>query len=159
MRENVVGHLFLFGLHNDLMAQGEQDDEFSKSCLLLDLRVVRRRGVCQLVVKVAVEEVHVADLGQSGFVQRAVAPEGNAVDAAFFVLHDVAGESAGFVGEDVLDLAEFLIQVGGLDCRVLVLEADHLRVLADEYALRQLHHFQSDQQADWHEVAFKLKVT
>jgi hypothetical protein len=74
-------------------------------------------------------------------------------NAELLEFHDVLGECARLVREDVADHAQFFVQVAALDFRrhVLFLVIDHVVVL-DEVALCELDHFQTDKQRDTHEV-------
>ena len=65
-------------------------------------------------------------------------------DGAPLELHDVPGKRAGLVGEDVLDLAQLLVEVGrprvGVGLRLLVV---HLLVPVDEVRLDELDELQA----------------
>lgn len=62
----------------------------------------------------------------------------NAIDAALLEGHDVLGEGARLVGEDVLHLAQLLVEGGGAGLRRCpLLCAEHLLVPVDEVAVAQ----------------------
>lgn len=65
-----------------------------------------------------------------------------AVDGAFVEHHDVLGKGARLIGEDVLHLAQLLIQGGGTGlCRRPLLHAEHLLIPVDEVAVAQTDDF------------------
>jgi len=71
-----------------------------------------------------------------------------------FEFHDVAGERARLVGEDVLDLAELLVNVGALRAaEEVLLIVEHICVVLHEGALEKLDHLESHEQGDRHKVA------
>ena len=90
--------------------------------------------------------LEVADEGRGALVL-GVGHDGvlGAGDGALLELHDVPGERAGLVGEDVLDLAQLLVEVGrprvGVGLRLLVV---HLLVPVDEVRLDELDELQAD---------------
>lgn len=78
---------------------------------------------------------------------------GNAVDGAFLEFHDVLRERAGFVGEDVFDLAKVVGDVpcfGDTGCieRFVV----HIEVLRDEECLDGLDDFDGNIERDGYDV-------
>lgn len=65
-----------------------------------------------------------------------------AIDGALVEHHDVLGEGARLIREDVLHLAQLFIQSGGTGlCRRLPLHAEHLLVPVDEVAVAQTNDF------------------
>lgn len=65
-----------------------------------------------------------------------------AVDGAFVEHHDVLGKGACLIREDVLHLAQLLVQSGGAGfCRGPLLHAEHLLVPVDEVAVAQTDDF------------------
>ena len=79
---------------------------------------------------------------------------GEGADAHLFELHQVACECASFIREDIVDLAELLIQVRclHLGTQVLVHVVD-LCVPLDELGLEEFHHLHGHYQRDRYEVA------
>jgi len=72
--------------------------------------------------------------------------ESSCFGAKLFELHYIAGECAGFVREDVLDLAELLIDVGALGLAGEVLfVVEHIYIVLHEGALEELYHFKCNQ--------------
>ena len=68
-------------------------------------------------------------------------------------LHDVGGEGAGLVGENVRDLAKLFVEVGGLDARGhVVLKVVDVCVPLDELRLPELDDFDGDEERDGHHV-------
>lgn len=69
-----------------------------------------------------------------------------AIDGTLVEHHDVLGEGACLIGEDVLHLAQLLIQSGGAClCRGPLLHAEHLLVPVDEIAVAQTDDFHTAQ--------------
>lgn len=65
-----------------------------------------------------------------------------AIDGALVEHHDVLGEGARLIREDVLHLAQLFIQRGGTGlCRRPLLHAEHLLVPVDEVAVAQTNDF------------------
>ena len=76
-----------------------------------------------------------------------------AVDGALLELHDVLGQGAGLVGEDVLDLTEVVRDAPRLGrARVVDAVVVHVRVAVDEENLGQLDQLDGDVQRDGHQV-------
>lgn len=74
-------------------------------------------------------------------------------------LHLVAGESAGFIGEDVLDLPELLVYAHRSALQpLLVGSAVHFLILRHEVALEDLHELEGDDEADGDEGAVEDEV-
>lgn len=66
-----------------------------------------------------------------------------------FELHDVHGEGSCFIGEDVLDLSELLVEGGALDGDVFVsISAVHEFVFFYEIFLEEFDHFHCDDEWD-----------
>ena len=60
-----------------------------------------------------------------------------------FELHDVAGERSRLITEDVLDLAQLLVDVGALGaCGEVLIIIIHLHVPVHERTLEELDHLQ-----------------
>lgn len=60
------------------------------------------------------------------------------VDGALVESHDILGEGPGFVTEDILDLAQLLVQCGGTSlCGGVVASVVHLPVPVDVEAVPQ----------------------
>ena len=63
-----------------------------------------------------------------------------------FELHNIASQSASFVGENVLDLAQLFIDIGRLGpCMEILIIIIHIQVVVHERTLPEFDHFQSDQ--------------
>jgi hypothetical protein len=72
----------------------------------------------------------------------------------FLKLHDVARQRTSLVGEDVLDLAKLLIDIGTLrSAAEVLLVVKHVHVHIHEAALEELYHLKCHEKRDWHEVA------
>ena len=68
-------------------------------------------------------------------------------------LHNVGGERACLVREDVGDLAELFVQVGGLDPGGhIALSIIDVNIPGDEHGLPELDDFNCDEQGDGHHV-------
>ena len=61
-------------------------------------------------------------------------------------LHNIASQSASFVGENVLDLAQLFVDIGRLGPRVeILIIIIHIQVVVHERTLPEFYHFQGDQ--------------
>ena len=63
-----------------------------------------------------------------------------------FELHNIASQGASFVRENVLDLAQLLVNIRRLGPRVeILIKIIHVQVVVHERSLPEFDHFQSDQ--------------
>lgn len=82
--------------------------------------------------------------------------ESSCFGAELFELHDIASECASLVREDVLDLAELLIDVGALGFTSEVLfVVEHFHIILHEGTLEELYHFKRNKQRNGHKIAVK----
>ena len=71
----------------------------------------------------------------------------------FAELHDVARQSASLVAEDVLDLAQFLIDIGGLGLHwEIIIRVVHIDIPAHERALPELYDLERYDKRDRNKV-------
>jgi hypothetical protein len=74
-----------------------------------------------------------------------------------FELHYVACKSAGLVREYEFDLAEFFVQVRGLDsCRHVLVLIVHRHVVGDEHSLEEFHNLQGNQEGNGDKVPIEI---
>mmetsp|Transcript_19380 Transcript_19380/g.35998 ORF Transcript_19380/g.35998 Transcript_19380/m.35998 type:complete len:566 (-) Transcript_19380:758-2455(-) len=77
-------------------------------------------------------------------------------NAGLLEAHDILGQGASFVAEDVLDLAEIAAQVASPGRRrYVLLLVVHLDVVVDVVSVSVVAHLDSDVEADWDEVIVK----
>ena len=146
-------------LYEDLAVLVFNDDGVAEGQVqqhALDEGRVLVAGISQVLVEDGVVEVDVGDvLGhvalEVALHEPVVVGVGHAVavpaggEAA--ELHDVAGERAGLVTEDVLDLAQLLVEVGGLDLGGFVLFAVvYLIVPLNKKGLQKFNDFEGNHQ-------------
>ena len=79
-----------------------------------------------------------------------------ATDGDFFELHDIGGQGACLVREDVVNLSEFLIEIGRLDESLLLDSVGtlvhSLVVVRDLDTLNVLDHLKGDEEGDGNEI-------